>query len=273
MIIKTLVENTTLSSEYGCKHGLSFYIETSRHKILFDLGANGLFLKNAEKLNVDISMVDAVIISHGHRDHGGALKLFLQNNTKAKIYLRENAFEKYTTKILGLHFDVGLDRTLKEHPQITLTKERTVIDEDLQLFSDIRTHDFQAVSNNALYVQKGNVYLSDDFSHEQNLIIKDGEKYVLIAGCAHNGIVNIQRQAEMIVGRKIDVCIGGFHLYNPTSKKQETPQLIMNIANELKQGKTVYYTCHCTGKNAYHIMKEILSERIGYLSAGCILNL
>ena len=51
--ILVLLENTTKSSDLKCKHGLSLYIETETHKILFDMGPNDLFLKNAETLGVD----------------------------------------------------------------------------------------------------------------------------------------------------------------------------------------------------------------------------
>ena len=55
MIIKTLVENTSTSKDFGNEHGLSLYIETNALKILFDVGASELFLKNAEKLGVNIT--------------------------------------------------------------------------------------------------------------------------------------------------------------------------------------------------------------------------
>ncbi len=45
MIIKTLVENTSISKDFGNEHGLSLYIETNALKILFDVGASKLFLK------------------------------------------------------------------------------------------------------------------------------------------------------------------------------------------------------------------------------------
>lgn len=71
MRLKVLVENTSVSPEYKAKHGICFYIETGAHKMLFDLGPNELFLRNAEKMGVDIAAVDAVVISHEHNDHGG----------------------------------------------------------------------------------------------------------------------------------------------------------------------------------------------------------
>jgi 7,8-dihydropterin-6-yl-methyl-4-(beta-D-ribofuranosyl)aminobenzene 5'-phosphate synthase len=52
MIIKTLVENTSISEQFRTEDGLSLYIETPKHKLLFDLGQNDLFLENARKMNV-----------------------------------------------------------------------------------------------------------------------------------------------------------------------------------------------------------------------------
>ena len=58
MIIKVLAENTSVSEALGSEHGLSLYIETGTHKILFDTGASGLFAQNAEKMGVDLTKVD-----------------------------------------------------------------------------------------------------------------------------------------------------------------------------------------------------------------------
>lgn len=46
MRITSLVENTT-KSELKTKHGLSLYIETKSHKILFDLGSDSTLFENA----------------------------------------------------------------------------------------------------------------------------------------------------------------------------------------------------------------------------------
>lgn len=71
MKISVLMENTASSEKYLCRHGLSFYIETRKHKILFDMGPDGDFLQNAEKMSIDLSQVDIAFLSHGHYDHGG----------------------------------------------------------------------------------------------------------------------------------------------------------------------------------------------------------
>ncbi|NCA67648.1 MAG: MBL fold metallo-hydrolase, partial [Clostridia bacterium] len=77
MKITTLCENTSISPEFKCEHGLSFYVETKKHKLLFDTGESGIFAENAAKLGIDLSEVDIAVISHGHYDHGGGLPAFL----------------------------------------------------------------------------------------------------------------------------------------------------------------------------------------------------
>ncbi len=79
--IRSLVDNETTSEEFECEHGLSIYVETSRYKILFDMGQkNGVFVRNAVKLGIDLSKIDFAVVSHGHYDHGGGLKNFLEIN-------------------------------------------------------------------------------------------------------------------------------------------------------------------------------------------------
>lgn len=273
MKIIVLVENTSSSPKYKCKHGLSLYIETPNHKMLFDLGSDKLFLKNAKKLGVDISSIDTVLISHGHKDHGGALNLFLQENRTAKVYVRKSAFQPYYTKFFGIPVNVGLDSSLKSHPQIILTDKKLVIDDELTLFSNVSEKKYLPVSNNSLFIKKGKDIKLDNFEHEQHLLIKKNDKHTLIAGCAHSGIVNIQNQAHKLLKKELDLIVSGFHLFNPISKKGESENLISEIAKYFEKHNTKYYTCHCTGQKAFNILKQNLGEQISYLSTGSILKI
>jgi 7,8-dihydropterin-6-yl-methyl-4-(beta-D-ribofuranosyl)aminobenzene 5'-phosphate synthase len=269
MIIKTLVENTAISEKYDCEHGLSLHIETKRHKILFDLGATGLFAKNAKKMGVDISEVDLVVISHGHYDHGGGLKLFLSANYKAKIYLSHKAFGQHYSVRPGVEKAyIGLDQNLVGDERFIYTGEHLVIDDELELFASVKSTRLNPSGNKGLLRREGNSYVQDDFGHEQNLIIRENNVELLLTGCAHQGIINIiDYFAEP--GRNYPThIIGGFHLYNYTKCKCENPELVRQIGNCLKTTNSIYYTCHCTGKETYESLKEIIGDRIHYLSTG-----
>ena len=56
--IKVLLENTQVRPDALTEHYcLSLYIETERHKLLFDMGQTDLFARNARMLGVNLSNV------------------------------------------------------------------------------------------------------------------------------------------------------------------------------------------------------------------------
>ena len=73
MKLCTLLENTACRNDLTAEHGLSLYMETGNHKILFDMGQSDAFAANAHKLHIDLTQVDTAILSHGHYDHSGGL--------------------------------------------------------------------------------------------------------------------------------------------------------------------------------------------------------
>ena len=242
MKITALVENKS-SCELAAVHGLSLYIETERHKLLFDLG-----------------QVDTVIISHGHSDHGGALAAFLKINHTAKVYIQRRAFEKHFSKSLGfIKVPIGLDRKLMDHPQVVLVDGEFQIDEELLLFTVSDTSRFRSTANDTLFDEQG----PDRFAHEQDLLIF-GERNVLVMGCGHCGVVNILEQAKRY-GPK--VCIGGYHLMVPATKKAVPEEILAGIAGELAGYDMDFYTCHCTGEEAFRYLAERV-PRMRYLACG-----
>ncbi|MFI3240631.1 MAG: MBL fold metallo-hydrolase, partial [Bacteroidales bacterium] len=64
MKIIALVENISNRMDLTPAHGLSLYIQTVKHNILFDVGGDfDILSENALKLGVDLTSIDIVIIS------------------------------------------------------------------------------------------------------------------------------------------------------------------------------------------------------------------
>ena len=262
MKIICLVENTS-DTKLVPVHGLSFYIETVHHKILFDLGPDKTIIENASLMNIDLSKVDIVIISHGHHDHGGALEEFLKVNNIASIYIQKNAFNKHIN-ISPVEHSISIDKKLMSNKQFKLLNGDYKIDDELSLFTVKDTDRFYSYMNDSLFEDNH----KDNFEHEQNLIIKEN-KTVLIMGCGHKGVINILEHAKT----KVDYCLGGYHLYNRRLKTTVSDALLENISTELSRYEYIsFYTCHCTGKYAYNFLKKKLSN-INYISCGNILEI
>lgn len=273
MRIFTLMEDTACAPDFVCEHGLSFYIETNGHMLLFDMGQTDLFLKNAETLGTDLSAVDTAFVSHGHYDHGGGLAAFLKINDHAPVYVHEKAFEPhFSHKPEGIK-DIGLDNALAASPRLRRVSGVTQIDNTLILFSDITGADCVPAGNRTLYERENGQYVPDRFLHEQSLIVREGDKAVLFTGCAHRGVINICARAKELLGRDPDVVVGGMHLFSPSTGKSEPDENIRAVAARLADTSSRYYTCHCTGPHAYDVLRETLGDRIAFLSAGSIIEI
>ncbi|MBR4868804.1 MAG: MBL fold metallo-hydrolase, partial [Clostridia bacterium] len=234
MRITCLVENTSSRSDLEAEHGLSLYIETRQHTILFDMGQTDLFAKNAEKLGIDLKKVDVAILSHGHYDHGGGLVTFLALNSTTSVYVSPYAFEPHYNAD-GKY--IGLDPNLAHHPRLKQTDEVFEIDDNLTLYHCNQCPLTYGQNNDGLTVERNGVRLADDFRHEQYLLIQEEDKTILISGCSHKGIANLTHWFSP------QILVGGFHWM-----KRPLNQELLDSACQLNRQNTVFYTCHCTGK-------------------------
>lgn len=253
MKIVSLVENTSSNENLACEHGLSLYIETNNHKVLFDMGQSDLFAENARKLGIDLTQVDFAILSHGHYDHGGGLKKFLEINSKAPVYISKYAFGQYYN---GTEKYIGLDVTLQQNDRIIDTERQVELAKGLTLYHCNDREKCYDLGSFGLNKKVEDAFLPDDFLHEQYLCIEENGKHVLISGCSHKGILNI------VEWFKPDVLVGGFHF-----SKLPLDEILHSYAKVLDTYDTEYYTCHCTGIEQYQFMKKYM-KRLNYLATG-----
>ena len=273
MRIVNLIENT--EGHEGCvyAHGLSFYAETSKHKILLDLGPSEETLRNAEKLGIDLSEIDTVILSHGHYDHSGGIMPFAGLNPDAAVYMQASADADYFSdggeKAGGERYRyIGIDKAISELPQVVKLKGDHRIDDELELFTIKKRSHALPFTNKRLLIKENGGFVNDDFAHEQYLVIRDGDRRILISGCAHNGILSILDAFKDKYGTAPDAVISGFHLMKKTKYTDEELREIIDISKELKKYPTQFFTCHCTGMPAYRIMKLTMGEKLQYVHTG-----
>ena len=262
MKIVTLIEITACRADLCHEHGLSLYIETGDKKILFDAGQSDGFAANAEAMGIDLSQVDFAVLSHGHYDHGGGLKRFLELNSTAPIYISPNAFRPHYNASRKY---IGLDLELKESGRLSYVEEDLEIAEGIRLCRCKDALSPYKADSYGLSVLENGAYQPDDFHHEQYLLIQEAGKTTCISGCSHRGILNI------VHWFRPDVLVGGFH-FMKLETCSEGRRALEDAAEKLMGYPTVYYTGHCTGQTQFDFLKTIMGDRLNALSTGAVIG-
>lgn len=234
MKLSILTENSA-SANFFAEHGLSYFIEYDDKKILFDAGASDVFLKNAEKLKIDINSADCIVLSHGHWDHGNGLK-YLQD--KPLICHPTVFFKRYRK---GVNTNIGLEldfEILNQQFDIRINKEPFCITSKIIFLGEIpRVNTFEAQTTSFVYKNGKEDFVSDDSA----LAIIINDELVIVSGCAHSGICNITEYAKKVTGiNTVKAVIGGFHLKKQDNQTKKTIEYFKT--NKVKQ----LLPSHCT---------------------------
>jgi len=269
-IISILSDNrTAYPGRFGCEHGLSALLQTQSAKILMDTGASGLFAANAALMGIDLSDVDYVFLSHGHSDHIGGLRAFLDINGKAKVIVSPDAVSgRFYSERGGLH-SIFCDWPLAQMQgrTISVTDTMTLAD-GMHVIARIPQRHPLPSGNRLLSVRREGCLVPDDFSQEMAIYV-DG---LLYTGCAHNGLDNILEACPW----PVDTIIGGFHLldsngvYSFESEDQLT-KLAERLASRYPQ--VSFLTGHCTGNGAFRILQSVLGSRLQQFACGMQIEL
>ena len=268
MRIVTLMENSPGSAGCAFEHGLSFYIETERRRILSDTGASAAFLENASFLGISLETADAVFLSHGHYDHTGGALAFARRNPRAVIYAQRTAGLPYYSMDGDVAHYIGMDPAIMELPQVRLLDGDAEIDEELSVLGHIAGRRLWPAGNLRLKRKVGASFVQDSFDHEQALVVRQAQRFYLFSGCAHNGILNALDRFREKYGRNPDAVFSGFHFMKRGDYTPEELTEIRETARELSHMDTEFYSGHCTGQRALSLMREIMGGQLHELHSG-----
>ena len=260
------ISNENIAGEWG----LCIYIEYGEENILLDTGASGLFLRNAEKLGINIQNTDYAILSHAHYDHADGMENFFKTNDTAKFYLRYGCEENCYMKKWFIHKYIGIPKNI-----LNEYKERIVYTKgDYTLFpgASLIPHKTEGLSEigkkNMMYIRNEGGWKPDGFSHEQSLVFETSSGLIVFNSCCHGGADNIIKEvAATYPDKRIKALVGGFHIYNKSKAE------IRELARRIKMtGIEAVYTGHCTGKRSFNILKDELGEMVHQLSVGLVME-
>ena len=240
------------------EHGLSFVIDDGK-KLLFDVGPSDIFLKSSRRLNVNLSEIDTVVLSHGHWDHGNGLR-FIKNKV---LICHPECFVKRYGKEDGSY--IGLPITLEKarmNFQLVLTKEPYKVTENITFLGEIPRNNAFEAKRTAFY-KEGR---EDDFVMDDSaLAVKSEKGLIVVTGCSHAGICNIIEYAKKVTGlKKVYAVVGGFHL-------KEVDEVTLKTIDYFKKERIErIYPSHCTEEPVLKRFEAVLGS--GRIHSGDVID-
>ena len=237
--ITYLYDNTAAAEGVKADWGFACLVEGRGKKVLFDTGTKEeIFRHNVSALKVDLSGIDALVLSHDHRDHTGGLALLGRRPGLPAYYARG-----FSTETVARLADAGF----KGMP----------VTRSVEIFPGYRV---------------GETMVGGDGpgagTAEEALVVDTGEGLVVIVGCAHPGIVPMIRKIRETTGRPVAMVLGGFHLF-------QTPadEVRRIIADFKSMGVARAGPSHCTGEEATAMFREAYGDRFVRGGVGAVVEI
>ena len=256
------------NGDFLAEHGWAALIETIRegekHTILLDAGlSKTTLIHNMSILKIDPAAIEAIVISHGHNDHTGAVAQVIRHSGKSMpIHLHPAAFrERWAIPSDGpRRGPFGMD-----HKEWKPAGGQLVTDKDpREIFPGCittggipRATDFEHTPQE-YYYRENNAFHPDTILDDQSVVIMIKDKGLfIVSGCAHAGIVNTVRYARQITGEdRVWAVAGGFHL-----GRASQPVIQATIAGLRAVEPAIVAPGHCTGFNAIRAFAEAMPDQ------------
>lgn len=250
------------------EHGLAVLVDNGREQILYDTGRGRTLLDNIEQSGYKAENIGKIVVSHGHKDHTGALLPLLQKRGRTEVFCHPGVFdEKYgktgsQMNYIGVPFS---QRELEEAGAVfKFTRETLTVGEGVVLSGPIpRIHEWEQDAG-SFFIKDGQTFVRDGFEDEQAVFIRSESGLVIITGCGHAGIINTIEHAVSFFGaQKILAIVGGLHLSGASAAR------LTQTASHLKRFEVEKLVVgHCTGFEAMCCLQREFKEKVVPLNAG-----
>lgn len=247
----------SILAEHGFCALLRLTAEGQRREALFDFGFSdaGAF-NNARTLGVDLDAVEALVLSHGHMDHHGGMRPFIEQIGRrgVELVLHPAAFRQSRYIRRSDQHRLNLpspDRDLLESAGVKIVESpgpRLLLGGGLLFLGEIpRRTDFEKGLPGARY-EEGGAEKFDSVEDDSALVAHlKGKGLVVLSGCAHSGIVNTVAHARELTGvREVFAMMGGFHLTGVDFE----PIIAPTVAAIKEINPRHIIPTHCTGRRA-----------------------
>lgn len=260
-------------------HGLSCLITVerggARRTMLFDSGPEEYaFERNVTRLGADLAPVEAIMLSHGHWDHAGAMLLAL-NMIRARNGGTQVAFDAHPDMFRTRAVKVanGGFRQMEDVPSIedlTAFGAKVVERRDPHALLDDMIHVSGEIPRVTAYERgyPGQVRRTEDGQgwEPDELLIDErwlgihvkGKGLVVLSACSHAGIVNVLHHARAsFPDVPLHAIMGGLHLSG--ANEAVIPQTV----GDLKQfGLSTIAAGHCTGWRAMTALANAFGDQV-----------
>ncbi len=269
MKISVLCDNQPLANRFACEHGLSVYIEVNGHRFLFDTGQGDCFLKNALSMGIDLAGIDYVVLSHGHYDHAGGLKLLMARFPHIRIVMHPLALKKRYSISSVMTKENGFP-----HKEMLAQWDNQIIKVDRlhELLPGVTIFPlpFAAPANPRLVEHDPQGQLvPDTFFDELFIVLKEGERQVLLSGCTHHGIVQVLDYCRTQLSiDHFDLVLGGLHLSGA-----EEGVILHQIDRCRTFDVSRWALNHCTGERAFGLWQAAFPGQVVTAKAGEVISI
>lgn len=247
--ITTLMEDSLSEHEsLVCEHGLSFHIQTPQSRFLFDCGASDRLLRNADKLNIDLSRLDFVVCSHSHYDHAGGLRALAEKSDFRRFITGDGFFApKYgLSGVRHTYLGVDFDPSFLEGRGIAheVCGDLLRLDDFCWLVGNFERTAPDETIPGKFVLREGDAFVPDRFAEEICLAIRFRDGVAVLLGCSHPGVLNILNTVRARLGLPIRGVWGGTHLLHAA------PERVAATVTAMKAlGVRYFGLSHCSGEN------------------------